>query len=360
MPENIQDKLISDYEYTEYDIAYPVIITRWEIMQVKGLDKRYLQIYFQKISDTVKSFKFNVKCYSDFGEVENITDILLQEIDKKDLEFSKVIPLKSEVSRVEIFITQCLLLDNSMIEPKGKQIVLDTFIPFNDEDLEAAKRLLPTAKGLPIDNVSHWYCACGALYSSDTKRCEKCNKSKKEVFSLIIPETIQEEKVKAENDAVVSTKAKKKKKITIASIASGCTAFVLILFLILWFTVIPIRTVTIKDVVYDKVTSPPNHYMIQSYEGNEKQIVISSNVRGLPVYGVFSRMNGSKSVKKIIIQKGMKDCKYHTIAEHYNNLILTLYKGFENLQTIYLEEEPPKGISRYYKIGTVEIIWGYK
>lgn len=200
MPENIQDKLISAYDYKEYDIAYPVIITRWKIMQVNGLDKRYLQVYFQKISDTVKALKFNVKCYSDIGEVENLTDISFQEIDKNDLEFSKVVPLKSEINKVEVNIIQCLSIDGSAIEKQHKTIVVNTFKPFNEEDSEAGKRLLPNAKGYPIDNVSHWYCACGVLYSSDTKRCEKCNKSKNEIFTLITSENMQEARIKESYD----------------------------------------------------------------------------------------------------------------------------------------------------------------
>lgn len=226
MPEKLQDKLISNYVYKEYDISYPIIITRWEIMQVKGLDKRYLQVYFQKISDTAKAFTFNAKCYSDFGEVENLSDISLQDVDKNSLEFSKVVPLKAEVNRVDINIQQCLLLDNSMVEPKGKQIVVNTFKPFNEEDSEAGKRLLPNAKGLPIDNVSHWYCACGALHSSDAQRCENCNKSKKEIFDLFTFQSIDDEKKQIEkNKSKIKTK-----KLVLACITLGVLILTLIAF----------------------------------------------------------------------------------------------------------------------------------
>ncbi len=225
MPENLQDKLISDYVYKEYDIAYPVIITRWEIMQVNGLDKRYLKVYFQKISDTVKAFKFNVKCYSDFGEVENLSDISLLEVDKIDLEFFKVVPLKSEVNRVEINIYQCLLIDNSMVEPKGKQMVVNTFKPFKKDDLETGKRLLPNAKGYPIDNLTHWYCACGTLHSSIMQKCGKCNKSKKEIFSTLTPDRMQEENAKIQKDEQANSKKDKRKIIILA-----CITFVALLF----------------------------------------------------------------------------------------------------------------------------------
>lgn len=359
MPENLQDKLISDYVYKEYDIAYPVIITHWEIMQVNGLDKRYLQVYFQKISDTVKAFKFNVKCYSDFGEVENLSDISLLEVDKIGLEFFKVVPVKAEVNRVEINIQQCLLLDNSIIEPKGKQMVVNTFMPFNKEDLEVGKRLLPNAKGYPIDNVSHWYCACGALHSSNTQMCGKCNKSKKAIFCLITPEKITEERVNQINQEEVIVKAKKKKKITIASIASGCTAFILALFLILWFTVIPIPTVKQNGITYSRDSD--GHYWAKVYDYQDSTITINATLRGLPVNHIFGT-TGNKTVKEIYICGKMKSCKYHSPSEHYSD-ILRCYNSYNNLKTIYIEEEKPIELKDSYKdnkIGEVNIVWGYK
>lgn len=279
MPENIQDKLISAYDYKEYDIAYPVIITRWKIMQVNGLDKRYLQVYFQKISDTVKAFKFNVKCYSDYGEVENLTDISLQEIDKKDLEFSKVVPLKSEIKKVEINIQQCLLLDNSMVEPKGKQMVVNTFKPFNEEDSEAGKRLLPNAKGYPIDNLSHWYCACGKLNIADSKKCISCKLEKNTVFEKITEENIKQENsfIQNNNAEQIRNRRKRKKLITIIS----CVAVVIcILVGIFVGTFAPLQNVTVDGMTFEK---EKDGYVLTRYNDNSSTVNIPSIIRGKKV-----------------------------------------------------------------------------
>lgn len=199
MSENLQDKLISAYEYTEYDISYPVIITRREIRQVNGLEKRYLQLHFQKTDNNVKAFKLNVKCYSDFGEEENITDISFQEVDKLNIEFSKVVLLKPNVNKVEVEITQCLLLDNSVVEPKTKQTVNKIFKPFNKEDLEAGKRLLPDANGYPADNGFNWFCACGTLNDGAEPQCKFCKSSKNVVFERVTEEKLQQEKENSKN-----------------------------------------------------------------------------------------------------------------------------------------------------------------
>ncbi|MDE6667554.1 MAG: hypothetical protein K2K38_04305 [Clostridia bacterium] len=226
MPEQIQDEIISFEDFNQYDISYPVIITRWEIKQVHGLNKQYLQVYFQKISDNVRVFHFNVKCYSVFGEaVDEITGISIDKVDKKNIQFSEVIPLKSEIRKVEIYLQKCCLLDNSVVAPKGRQMVVNTFKPFNEEDLEAGKRLLPNAKGFPIDNVSHWYCSCGLLYSSDMQKCGKCNKSKKEIFTLLTPESIDEEKLKFNKNYA----ERKNKKAVLSTIVFANTLLTLIL-----------------------------------------------------------------------------------------------------------------------------------
>lgn len=225
MTEQIQDEIIYFEDFNEYDISYPVIITRWEIRKVHCIDKQYLQVYFQKISDNLRAFNFNVKCYSVFGEVvDEIAEISIDKVDKKNIQFLKVVPLKPETQKVEIYLQQCCLLDNSVIEPKGKQMVVNTFKPFNEEDLEAGKRLLPNAKGYPIDKVSHWYCACGAIHYAESDNCERCNKTKSEIFSLITPNKLQEEKTqitKIESE-------KKKKKIVFSSITLATTLFTLI------------------------------------------------------------------------------------------------------------------------------------
>lgn len=196
MPENSKDILISDYDYTEYDIAYPVIIIRWEVRQVSGLEKRYLQVYFQKISNNVKAFKLNVKCYSDFGE-EEISDLSVQEIDKQSLEFSKVVPLNPIINKVELNITQCLSLDGSVFDNKEKQTVENIFRPFAKEDREAGERLLSGAAGYPADNGVNWFCACGTLNNGDELVCKSCKNNKNVVFESVTEENLQRENTNA-------------------------------------------------------------------------------------------------------------------------------------------------------------------
>ncbi|MCH5159755.1 MAG: hypothetical protein J1F66_02770 [Clostridiales bacterium] len=225
MPEQIQDEIINFEDFNEYNISYPVIITRWEIKQVRSLNKQYLQVYFQKISDTVKAFKFNVKCYSAFGEVvEDIADVSIQEVNKKNTQFSEIVPLKTEIRKVEINLKQCLLLDDSVVEPKGRQIAINNFKLFDEENAEAGKRLLPSAKGFPVDNLSHWYCACGALHSAEMQECGNCHKSKQEIFTLVTAEKIQEEKLTI---AEIERKNNQKKKIH--SLVLTCITFATII-----------------------------------------------------------------------------------------------------------------------------------
>ena len=239
MTEQIQDEIINFEDFEEYNISYPMIITRWEIKQVRGFNKQYLEVYFQRISDTVKAFKFNVKCYSAFGEViEEITDISIQEVDKKSVQFSEVVPLKTEIRKVEINLKQCLLLDDSIVEPKGKQMAINNFKPFIEEDSEAGKRLLPSAKGFPVDNVSHWYCACGALHTAEMHKCENCNKTKQEVFALVTAEKIQEEKLTIAETERNNSKKRNIQKIVLAGITFA-TILVTLIPLIIYMAIAP-------------------------------------------------------------------------------------------------------------------------
>lgn len=56
MAENLQDEILVFEDCEEFNISYPVTVTRWEIKQVQGLNKQYLQVYFQKLIDSVKAF----------------------------------------------------------------------------------------------------------------------------------------------------------------------------------------------------------------------------------------------------------------------------------------------------------------
>jgi len=192
MAENLQDEILVFEDCKEFDISYPVTVTRWEIKQVHGLNKLYLQVYFQKLINSVKAFQLNIACYSAFGnEEKTLSGISIQDVDKKGVEFSEVIPLNSDIRKVEVYLSQCLLTDGTTLKVKERRIVENSFVPFEKEDRAAAQRLLPNANGYPLEKGTHWFCACGAVYSSERENCIKCGKSKQEIFSVIVTEKLE-------------------------------------------------------------------------------------------------------------------------------------------------------------------------
>lgn len=137
----------------------------------------------------------NIACYSAFGnEEKTLSGISIQDVDKKGVEFSEVIPLNSDIRKVEVYFSQCLLTDGTTLKVKERRIVENSFVPFEKEDRAAAQRLLPNANGYPLEKGTHWFCACGAVYSSERENCIKCGKSKQEIFSVIVTEKLEEEK----------------------------------------------------------------------------------------------------------------------------------------------------------------------
>lgn len=282
MTENLQDEILAFEDCTEYNISCPVIITRWEIKQVLGLSKQYLQVYFQKLDNTVKAFQLNVACYSAFGkEIEKLSDISIQEVDKKGIEFSEVIPLNSDIQRVEFFMCQCLLIDGSIIEKHDKQMVVNTFKPFTEEDRAVAQRLLPSAAGYPMDNVTHWYCVCGKLNVKGRKDCISCGAIKSDIFQHITEENIQKVKAQVQVEAAEQSK-KKRKRNKLLAIISGAVAVVCILIGALVGTLAPLSTVSLNGMTFEK---EGNGYVLTDYKDNGKRasVEIPSTVRGIEV-----------------------------------------------------------------------------
>ena len=74
-----------------------------------------------------------------------------------------------------------------------------------------------------------------------------------------------------------------------------------------------------------------------------------------------SDFEGGESVEKIIISSGIKECGYHTVAEHCEEIIRNAYWVFKNLNTIYFKDEFPSGLDLFKdnKIDNVQIVWGY-
>lgn len=362
MAENLQDEILAFGDNKVYDIANPVTVTRWEIKQVSGLNKQYLQVYFQKLVNDIKAFQLNIACYSAFGnEEKTLSGISIQDVDKKGVEFSEVIPLNSDIRKVEVYLSQCLLTDGTTLKVKERRIVENSFVPFEKEDRAAAQSLLPNTKGYPIEKGTHWFCACGAVYSSEHDNCIKCGKSKKEIFTLITSDEVEEEKERFVQQTRANKRKKKKFITVISSVISGVVAFLVILIIVLCYTVIPLRTIKINGLTFGKTSgSPPNHYWIDQYNGNKKDIAIPSNLRGLAVCGA-PFIKGVVSVETITISAGMPECSSHTVAKHYDELLVDLNKGCKNLKKIYIEDEFPSGMDRFYSsIGSIEIIWGYR
>lgn len=132
MPKHLQDKQISAYEYTKYNVAYPIIITRWEIKKVHGIDKRYLQIYFRKIDKDILDFKFSLKYINASGA--QTEEHIVNNVNDKKSEFFEIVPLNSQVNSVEVTILQCSLLDATVLKP-NKSIIIDNKILFLIRDL---------------------------------------------------------------------------------------------------------------------------------------------------------------------------------------------------------------------------------
>lgn len=196
MEEKNNDKILTEETLAEYDVAYPVVITRWEIRQVCGLDKKYLKVYFQKISNRTKGIQLDIVYLSATGEEVELTGISIPDVDRRGIEFSWITPVNSETQQVKIDIRQCLLTDDTVIKSDFKIAAEDNFKFFSEEDRAAAEQLLPNAKGYPREYGTHWYCACGKLNAQTNEACIRCKRKKDEVFAAFVDERIHERAAK--------------------------------------------------------------------------------------------------------------------------------------------------------------------
>ena len=151
---------------------------------------------------------------------------------------------------------------------------------------------------------------------------------------------------------------KNKKTAIIISTVSGCIALILAIFLILWFTVIPIPTVKQEGLVYRLSTChfksdiESKCYNIERYEGNESIITLQP-VRGLPLI-IQDKVNGAESVQTIIIENKFNN------EEELSYLINDCLDGFVNLQTLLVEGRLSFIDSDRVFMNGVEVIFGYK
>lgn len=299
MEENLQDEILASEDYNEYDISYPVIITRWEIRQIRGLNKRYIQVYFQKLNNTVQALRVNIACLSVFyNDAEVLPCFYINDVDKKDVEFSEIIPLKVDTRKVEITVYQCLLFDGTIVEKNDSKMAERTFKLFSEENKAAAKRLLPVATGYPVDNDSYWYCTCGKLNLCDKEECIACKTAKNDVFNLITEENIdkENEKIKIESEETKNRKQQQKDKRNklIALVSVVC-----LLIVILVCTLTPFGTISVNGVTYRR---HGDYYYVYDFEG-KTEINIPAKVRGLPVTGVYAERKKYNNLTKITVDK---------------------------------------------------------
>ena len=324
MAEDLQDEILEFKEYKEFNISYPVIVTRWEIKQVRGLNKQYLQVYFQKLDNNVKAFQLNINCYSTFGkELERLSNIPIQDIDKKERRFSQVIPLTADTRKVEIFICQCLLVDGSIIEKNERQMVVYTFKPFAEEETVAGKKLLPCSIGYPIDNTTHWYCACGTLNLKDSRKCFACGNEKSKVIQLITKENIQKEKEDIKQKELEKQKEldeqnrKKQKQIKLITAIGIPLAVVLILTIILVSTLVPFNTVESNNMTFVKVGDT---YQLKSFSGDSAELKVPAKIRGRAVtsIGEYAFIHCSSNLKSVEIPSSVTSIEHGAFSGSIN------------------------------------------
>ena len=117
--------------------------------------------------------------------------------------------------------TQIGFLINTLKQKPSKKtklnsIALNSFIPFDEEDKEAGKRLLPYAKGLPVDNGTHWYCACGTLNDEKTDKCSLCENAKETVFEKVTKENLESKKEEIKEQLRIEEEVRKKREKTLS------------------------------------------------------------------------------------------------------------------------------------------------
>ena len=99
---------IKDEVIASENILYPVNVTKWEIYKVKDFDRYYAKIYFRKTDNSVNEFSVNVSCLSALGEEKEVhSDIKITDVDKKDDEFFKIIPINGLVDKLNVSIVDC-------------------------------------------------------------------------------------------------------------------------------------------------------------------------------------------------------------------------------------------------------------
>ncbi|MDE6473709.1 MAG: leucine-rich repeat domain-containing protein, partial [Clostridia bacterium] len=301
MEEQSANKILSSEKFTKFNISYPVIVKGWEVCQGQRYEQRYLSIHFQKISDEILAFKINVTCLNSYDEViEEYKDISIKDVIRKNVNFFENITLAPNTEKVFVSLRQYVLTD-ATVGPldNDNEIVEYEFRRFEDgDDEQAAAQLVPSAKGYPIENGSHWYCACGKLNWKHSDTCSACKSEKNEVFKKINENAIEREKQKIVTIQDAKIKSKLKRKKTTVSVVAGLVTFA-ILICILCATVIPLPSVTVKGLKYE--INDNGGYTVTACNTDEQNIVIPSKIRGKNVneigFGAFNRCENLTTIE---------------------------------------------------------------
>ena len=187
-----QDSLIQSENLTEFNIAYPIYITGWEVRQVQDINKLYARVFYKKSVRGAKAAKVNLTCISEFGEIIQEEIKSINDIDKKAYDFFEIYPLQNDTRKIQISVIQGLSSDGTIVTETQALMVTNTFVPFGQEiESAAGQRLIASAKGYPIKMENCWICCCGALNTKDSNKCVQCNSEKAIVFEKIVEVNIK-------------------------------------------------------------------------------------------------------------------------------------------------------------------------
>ena len=306
----VRDRLIQSKKLKELNIAYPIYIAGWEILQAQNINKLYARIFYKKLINTAKAAKIRLEHISEFGDILQEEIKIINDIDRKPYDFFEVYSLHNDTRKIKVSVIQVLCLDGKSVADAQAIIVPDTFVPFSNEiECAAGQRLIPSAKGYPIEDEKYWVCCCGAVNVKNTINCVQCNFAKRDVIEKITEKSIKEtgEVIFAEREAQRDReiqeqeirKNKRKKRNKLVVVLTVCFVVVITLFCSLYFSLTPFDTVKQSGFTFVKFD---DRYQLVSYDGNATEVSIPSTVRGLEVYYIGSDVfSYNYSITEVII-----------------------------------------------------------
>ena len=363
MQDFTQDRLIQSEKLTEFNIAYPIYITGWEVRQVQDINKLYARVFYKKLISNAKAAKVKLTCRSEFGEIIQEEIKSINDIDKKLYDFFEIYPLHNDTRKIEICVTQGVCSNGESVTDVPSVIVSNTFVPFNREiEYAAGQKIIASAKGYPQENESCWICCCGAINAKDSERCVVCKFSKTTVFEKITEENIKEKasvisderKAKKEQEAQEqeAQRIKRKKRNKLIAILSGCCAIAIILFCSLYFPLAPLNSVEVNDFIFEKKEIDGQEgYFVTKYIGNENNIIVPSKIRGKQVIGIdYNAFHENTNLLQISLPNSIQyindrafvDCKNLTsinLPDSIHFIGSYAFSGCEDLKTIDLPNQ---------------------